>query len=492
MQDIPKIVRERLKVAVPVDHPDTNVLTAFAEHSLLAAERQTVLAHLSRCVDCREIVALALPPSDAMQPVVVPSRAGWLTWPALRWGFAAVGVVAIASVGLIQYQRRGSETAARMQTLAPPVVTQQAKTEAPAPIPAVPAPEEAGKPASSSIVQGKAVPLPAGATRRAPVVLDDTAAPSPSAHSSLHLPQRGAAIGGTNLGGPVQNNGVFNNGQFANQRQNDQFHGAIQSPQSQLTYSTNPQPTTPTAIPSTAQPIHVESCCADKAPSAGAELAQNQPVAPALQNEAKVISRSKAPEITAVEVASASPVAETSDKDASRQDMPKAVGEGDSGRSLPALVTVNPASQPRWTISPSGSLQRSFDQGSTWQDVNVTASLVPTSNFDSYAPNAITSLAKSQPAKKEKHARKQDFASPVFRAVTVAGSDVWAGGSNAALYHSMDAGNHWMRVVPSSSGAILAGDVIALEFLDSQHGKVTTSAAEVWSTADAGQTWQKH
>ncbi len=62
MQNVPKIVRERLRAVTPaVNHPDADALTAFAEHSLPELERDVVLEHLARCGDCRDIVALALP-----------------------------------------------------------------------------------------------------------------------------------------------------------------------------------------------------------------------------------------------------------------------------------------------------------------------------------------------------------------------------------------------------------------------------------------------
>ena len=62
MQNVPKIVRDRLQAAAPaVNHPDADLLTAFAERSLPEHERTVVLEHLARCGDCRDIVALALP-----------------------------------------------------------------------------------------------------------------------------------------------------------------------------------------------------------------------------------------------------------------------------------------------------------------------------------------------------------------------------------------------------------------------------------------------
>jgi photosystem II stability/assembly factor-like uncharacterized protein len=80
---------------------------------------------------------------------------------------------------------------------------------------------------------------------------------------------------------------------------------------------------------------------------------------------------------------------------------------------------------------------------------------------------------------------------PVFRALAATGSEVWAGGSNSVLYHSRDAGAHWTRVLPSSAGTPLTGDITAVDFSDLQHGRITTSIPEVWTTADDGQTWQK-
>ena len=62
MQNVPKIVRERLKAAPPAtEHPDANALTAFAERVLPERERALVFDHLARCGDCRDVVALALP-----------------------------------------------------------------------------------------------------------------------------------------------------------------------------------------------------------------------------------------------------------------------------------------------------------------------------------------------------------------------------------------------------------------------------------------------
>jgi photosystem II stability/assembly factor-like uncharacterized protein len=110
----------------------------------------------------------------------------------------------------------------------------------------------------------------------------------------------------------------------------------------------------------------------------------------------------------------------------------------------------------------------------------------------------VESVAKSQAETSDKESRREDkksqpqtVANPVFRAVAAAGLDVWAGGSGSMLYHSMDGGEHWARVLPSAGAVVLKGDVTSVQFPDPQHGTVSTSTSEVWTTIDGGQSWRK-
>jgi photosystem II stability/assembly factor-like uncharacterized protein len=118
--------------------------------------------------------------------------------------------------------------------------------------------------------------------------------------------------------------------------------------------------------------------------------------------------------------------------------------------------------------------------------------------FDTSAQPTVAgeSAAKSKESNKKVTAEAPASAAmpvsiTVFRAVVATGADVWAGGSGGALYHSLDAGDHWAQVSPAVAGANLTGDIVALEFSDSLHGKVTTSTSETWVTTDGGQTWQR-
>jgi hypothetical protein len=60
--NVSNLVRSRLaKMPVAGPHPDAGLLTAFAERSLAGHERESVLAHLAGCAECREVVTLAAP-----------------------------------------------------------------------------------------------------------------------------------------------------------------------------------------------------------------------------------------------------------------------------------------------------------------------------------------------------------------------------------------------------------------------------------------------
>ncbi len=129
--------------------------------------------------------------------------------------------------------------------------------------------------------------------------------------------------------------------------------------------------------------------------------------------------------------------------------------QNDQSEKLGATSNATTASlAPRWTLSSDGTLQRSLDTGATWQTIVVSSKTV-------------------------------------FRALAANDLDIWVGGSAGALFHSSDAGEHWTQVRPVANGEALADDIVGVEFTDTLHGKLTSSAEETWITADAGQTWHK-
>ena len=445
MQNVPQIVRERLKATPPaVTHPDADVLTAFAERSLRDGERAVVIEHLARCGNCRDIVALALPVPDAAQGVLVPARSGWLTWPTLRWGFAAAGVMVIASFGVLEYQRSKPATTvakySRQEDVTPKVQSQL--------------PSVANTPARQSenaldATQPAAATLAAGA----PAKLPEAKLMSRSAPPVFHGLQGRSSVGGV-IGGRAAYGPHMPTQQQAQTTMN-QMQAAI--PAAPVAKQQSAGALANVRVPAASQTVNVEGA-ATQIQTTDAEVGQtqNQPV--------------PLPSETAEQLF---------DKDAVGKAKPAVVL---SGRNFTALVT------PRWAINAAGGLQKSFDQGQTWQDVDVTAGAAPSTGAKSF------SAAKAAPAKEysaAKKALKAPISALVFRALAVTGPDVWAGGSQGVLYHSLDSGNHWAQVFPSSSGVTLSGDIVSLVFSDARHGAITTSSGETWTTVDQGQTWQK-
>ena len=86
-------------------HPDSELLTAFAEGSLLARERASVLEHLALCVRCREGLSIAADASSELSselqplPLPGPTRPPLRSW--LPWAAAAAGVLIVSSALLL-------------------------------------------------------------------------------------------------------------------------------------------------------------------------------------------------------------------------------------------------------------------------------------------------------------------------------------------------------------------------------------------------------
>ncbi len=104
----------------------------------------------------------------------------------------------------------------------------------------------------------------------------------------------------------------------------------------------------------------------------------------------------------------------------------------------------------RWSISDAGQLQRSSDSGLTWQPVAVAGG-------------------------------------GSFRAVAVVGTDVWAGGAGAILYHTSDDGATWTRQqLPETTATITS-----ISFSDTIRGTARTADGASFATSDAGAHWAR-
>lgn len=443
MQNVPQIVRDRLKAMPPaVDHPDADALTAFAERSLPDRERAIVLEHLARCGDCRDIVALALPEFDAAHAATIPARGGWLTWPTLRWGFAAAGLVVIASLGVLQYQRSRPAT-----TVATYSRQENMTAKVQSPLPNAAPTSEAQK--AQDVAQPSAAPVAAGAPGKLPEAKLMSRAAPPTALEPQRRSALGSVVGGQVAYGPHMP--MQQQQQTAINQMQAVVAAAPMAKQQSAGASAN------LSMPSASEAVSVQGAAGQvETTQALVARAQNQPASEQLFDKDASAPVDK--------VGKAKPALNP------------------TGRDLIQLVALTP----RWAINSAGGLQRSFDQGKTWQDVDVTAAAA----FSVAKSLTAANTARAKESYADKKTLKPAASAPVFRAVSMTGSDVWAGGSQGVLYHSADSGDHWVPVVPSSAGMTLTADIVSLVFSDAQ-GRLTTSNGEIWITSDQGQTWQK-
>jgi photosystem II stability/assembly factor-like uncharacterized protein len=123
--------------------------------------------------------------------------------------------------------------------------------------------------------------------------------------------------------------------------------------------------------------------------------------------------------------------------------------------SAPAARALKKSPTPAvlWNID-GGSVQRSSDNGKTWQ-------AVPVSDETS------------------------------FHALASAGPEIWAGGSNGALFHSSDGGHRWQSVRVRHENALLSGAIISINAQTSPRIEITTDSGEHWISEDRGLDWRR-
>ena len=450
MEKVPQIVSERLSaMSVAANHPDADMLTAFSERTLSNVERAVVIEHLGTCFECREIVALALPMVEPDQQIVRTASPSWLTWPALRWGVVAAGIIVVGSFGFLQYQHR-REVPATTASKAPENFDNEAKNGAPTAPPQAPSPDKQPVPSPE---RSKLASSTTGAAGTSAIV---------AALPSDQMLLRGQPAVRTLQHGPhVQNQQNANN--FQSQTAAPPAGPpaparlTVGRPAGALVFSQAPTANAPSTSPDAESEIaKLDSGTAPLESQSGmrqlnSRVERSKPIAATAKTSAQ---------------ASAEPAA-------------KVIGGSVDTANQAQFVSANPATSIMWRVD-SGILQRSLDQGNTWQKVDVNGR---TAN----APQTIHGSAKEVVG----DSVKKEVLAPVFSAVASNGSDIWAGASGGLLYHSTDNGWHWIRVVPSLAGARLSGDIVSLQFFDPQHGRVVTAVPEVWSTDDGGQTWQK-
>jgi hypothetical protein len=473
MENVPKIVKDRLKSAAPaVDHPDAELLTAFSERALAERERGQILEHLAHCVECREVVALAFPAEEPGLSVARPIRGGWFTWPRLRWGLVAAGVIVVGSFGALRYEGVKDLEPVAFRNARTDRPTNEAEDHAKS-LPVVSEEARERKSLSVPAEQSQALALQsqiAEAQEKTELVAKSQAPGDEKAVSGNHM--------------TVLRDQTLPHGPKP-PTQSQQNLNANTSNQRMMFQSQAPAPARAANEQAAAgMMVSAQSVPASALPAAG-------PVPSAKQTQdldSLAINGQSVTVLPATRGNNGAEVARAKDAEP-LANAPKAQAAGAYDVSETSTSNFSPSGSlvpesARWAINSAGGLQRSFDQGKNWQPVDVSR--------DALEPSAVNVLAMKSSHAKEAAKKADSKPKPiVFRAVAANGPDVWAGGSEAALFHSMDSGDHWIRIQPSWRGVQLNGDILSLQFADPQHGRIVTSTAEIWTTADAGQTWDK-
>ena len=431
MEQFPKIVSQRLQAVRRSEvHPDANLLTSFAEKSLLPREQAQVLEHLAGCAVCREVVAFAQS-EEVLERVAVTAAApnpvrgrAWFQGAVLRWAALAACVVVVGTVVISRtyFSKRSPQAIA---TYSEPTVV--AKNDAPPTSSRPPAEETSARQSEHSAARLKGA-FVAGAKRDGDELseLDKQrpakTLPSVSGARRQEVPERVFETKNNSLSSPE----AFGLGSAA-----------------------------------AAPPISKADDAKANKKEFSADKAMKAPVATEtveVTNEAVQVQAESAP---APPVPAAKPIGGPSLADSQKVKS----GSGEVGalyRSKDGYVTGGAVAglsselrfpHPRWQLSAEGKLVKSSDLGKSWHAIEVGDKTV-------------------------------------FRALCVTDREIWVGGVQGELFYSSDAGEHWEQVKPSANGKNLTTDITAIEFADPQHGKVTTASHESWITSDGGHAWQ--
>lgn len=435
MKDVPKFVRQRMAQPVGVDHPEANLLAAFAEGGLTGREREQVLSHLGRCATCRETLAVAMPgiTAERQHAPAAPSGSRWLRWPMLRWAGVGAAMVVVAAAVVIQSSRRSAEMP--KVSVAPPAEK----------------PEQSKEPAKPEAVS-EVAPVSADRLSRKEAATDRDL----RATAESRTDKKKDAVAGqsaTATPAPALANKLADSNAPAQSQAQTEARAAAQP--ARVRQSVPAAPPAPVA-----GTLAIEQKQQQAPPPASLAQAADESVEVAGQSGAVQMQKAESQDrgqsdLDSMKAARAKSAANARATTAAESvavtggSVAPAPGRASGGPFMKAAISI----PPHWRLSSEGTLERSTDAGRTWQLVHVAAH--PTT----------------------------------LRSFSALDRDIWAGGTGGALYRSADNGRTWARVTVKAGDAVLDSDIVRVEFTDAQHGALMTAAGETWTTGDAGLTW---
>ncbi len=462
MRALPKIAIARLKANAEApksagtppgpeafqggQHPDANLLSAFAEKTLTERERAQVLSHLARCADCREVIAFIVPAEVlTAEPVRATLGGRSIPWLVLRWGTmaAVLGVLTVVAVmrpGV--WNRR-----------------QEVSKLSPLPAPAGPAPS-----ARQTISAAPSALPPAPPVRAEAPSAEQESTGKVAATGKLHSSQPGLTPAGHTARPQASQQVTI----MASSRPPTEFRAekglAVQAAQEEskggntFTAVVSPEPSPP-PVPAPAPASAGADKSSAETPAGPASLGATSGIVTAptgvepsptaapnvsmpggftAQRSAKVPTTKGAPRTATLETRHMTAQAPMREMAATRKNV--------EVKAAPLAAY--------WNVSPDGQVERSTDSGKTFNLVPIAGGIK-------------------------------------FMAIAAVGNDVWAGGAGGALYHSSSAGATWNWVGINFAGKAVTEMVTGIQVLDPQHLTVTTASGAQWVSEDGGGSWRK-
>jgi len=454
---ISNTLRRRLEIEpTPQVHPEADVLVAYLEHALPAAEKDQVMGHLAVCAECRDVAILSLPPKaeqSLVRPVPgkTPFRPVGLRWAALIATMATLALVAPLAVKQ-PWKNRGS---AHTVTLPSHAAANNEIASLKTPAPVLSSPPVA---VTSDLVSKKAQPN-AGAPGRTSDLEAVTVIAKEGFINKTRFAREDEVNSQVFRGGDNKtSDSELASVRVANTNSSRNFAGTLDqfnSPASVLADLSKTGDPKEELQPGSGLPLHqsvfrkVErpfTTALKKLPPimVGGLEAKTMSVGPpkSAAISSDLISAAPAPGKDTL----AAPSAETSSlslADSAAFTKPARAS---------ATVTIerrHEAAQPaEWKVE-EGKLLKSYGE-SEWQDV--------------YPQHDVPSA---------------------FFTVATHGNDIWAGGTHATLVHSRDGGIVWeeVKLGNNASGTVNAITINGLNI------QIKTSTQQTWASQDGGQNW---
>jgi hypothetical protein len=428
-------------------HPEADLLTAFAEGSLTRRERESVLAHLSTCAHCREVLGVAADAAPQVEVQAAPQLVARPVRPPLRswlpWVSTAAAVVVVGSAVLVHElpRRRGMEAE-------PPAATVY-KNAAPAQADKKADSSSAEATSSAALTSNTAPPsaAAAGHLKDSPKKAEEKSMGALSAartdRDARAVPPPPPPVVSSPLAVEAKKEKATEQITVQSQSVEVQVADANKAADLKLQSQMRDLPVTGRSVSGTTQ---------NQRGGLGTSNAVQQ--TPSQQN-ARQNRNESADQYANARVSQAAPPTRSAEtqQNVAAAPAPAFVAPAPAAMRKTAGVASEVVSMPRphWRIDDNGRLQRSFGDA-RWQ--------------------AVLATEASR-----------------FRVVSVIGAEVWAGGDNSRLYHSIDNGTSWTAVrLPVKDKS--QHSITSIHFQTPQSGIISSEDGTTWTTGDGGKSWK--